>query len=458
MQQAVVAETDLLLKDRASLQDDVDFSSERNGFPLAQLRYKTPLRENQEEPKRASPPQYEVADIFRAYGAKYRAGHALSPQQGRVMFDIERCRTEEFGTHWDVCDMCGHSEKAYCSCHNRHCPKCHGVAARIWLAQRLKDLLPVPYYHMVFTLPDEQLHPLYLYNQEVIYNLLFESAAQTLLMFGRDPRWLGARMGFFGVLHTWGQTLWLHPHVHFVVQGGGINEDGEWVRATHQSTFLFPVKALSKRFRKLFTEGLAEAYEAGRLVLPPDWKYLERPKAFNKWLKILGQKEFVVFSKAPLGGAEGVLRYVGRYTHRVAISNQRILSIGEGQIRFTYKDYKEREEHGAYEWKEMTLSAEEFIRRFLNHILPKGFHKIRHYGFLGNGKKALLDQIRWYLFLEEGIAANFGEEQDAQFSDGILCPVCRIGRLLPVVVNHRSGTIVIRNESYLRMQELWNTS
>jgi len=320
--------------------------------------------------------------------------------------------------------------------------------------------LPVPYYHMVFTLPDEELHPLYLYNRKLLYDLLFECAAQTLMTFGKDPRWLGAEMGFFGVLHTWGQTLWLHPHIHFVVPGGGISEYGEWVWARHKDTFLFPVKALSKRFRKLFTEGLKAAFEAGELVFAPDGKPCGSPKGFGKWLRRLGHKEFVVFAKAPLGGPEGVVRYVGRYTHRVAMSNNRILSVEGGEVRFTYKDYRSVDESGDYEWKEMTLGAEEFIRRFLFHILPKGFHKIRHYGFLGNGRKAVVDRIRWELLLEEEGIGAAPREMDPRDDgcDKLKCPVCGEGRMLPVLIIHRYGTVVIRNESFLRIVESWDTS
>jgi hypothetical protein len=320
--------------------------------------------------------------------------------------------------------------------------------------ERLRDLLPVPYYHVVFTLPDEDLHPFYLYNARVLYDLLFDSASRTLLTFGRDPRWVGGEMGFRGVLHTWGQTIWLHPHVHFVVPGGGINEDGEWVWAKHEDTFLFPVKALSMRFRKLFTEGLKEAFEAGRLNFPPDHKHLESEEEFDKWLKALGQKEFVVFSKAPLGGPEGVVRYVGRYTHRVAISNHRIFSIDDGEIRFSYKDYKNSNEQEEYAWEEMSLSAGEFIRRFLYHILPKGFHKIRHYGFLGNGKKARLEQIRMYLLFEEGTGFDpHKEDEPDEDEERMTCPVCKVGKMLPVLVIHRFGSVLIRNISFIRMCE-----
>jgi hypothetical protein len=464
MGQAAVAESEIISRGLSCFEgdeDELDFSSERTGFPLAHVRKSKVGVEGWAE-RSGNRPAYEVADIFRLYGKEYRQRHALSREQGRAMYDIERCRTEEFGTHWDVCDMCGHREKAYCSCHNRHCPKCHGVARKIWVKERIKDLLSVPYYHTVFTLADEELHPLYLYSAEILYDLLFECAAQTLMIFGKDPHWLGAEMGFFGVLHTWGQTLWLHPHIHFVVPGGGVGEGGEWVWAKHKDTFLFPVKALSKRFRKLFTEGLKRAYEEGRLKVPPDWIHSRSNKAFDRWLRKLGGKEFVVFTKAPLGGPEGVVRYVGRYTHRVAISNHRILSIEDGQILFTYKDYKSRDEQGEYEWKEMSLPAEEFIRRFLSHILPKGFHKIRHYGFLGNGRKAQLDALKWHLLFEEGLRAGPlpGEPHSPEEEDSLrpTCPVCGVGKMLPVLIENRFGTTLIRNESYLRMKESWDTS
>jgi len=238
--------------------DEPGLPGMKGGFPLSHLRENE--KRGRGEAFDGGRPGHEVADIFRAYGAEFRATHALSREEGRVMYDIEHCRTQVMGSHWDVCDMCGHAERSYCSCHNRHCPKCQGAARRIWVKERLESLLPVPYYHVVFTLPDEELHPLYLYNRKILYDLLFDSAAETLMTFGRDPRWLGAEMGFFGVLHTWGQTLSLHPHVHFVVPAGGVDEWGDWVAGKHHETFLFPVKALSKRMRKLFTEGLDEAY------------------------------------------------------------------------------------------------------------------------------------------------------------------------------------------------------
>ena len=277
------------------LEEKLDFSAEKGAFSFPQ----PPRGEGALDPDEAlRRPAHEVADVFRLHGEEYRSKHTLSSEQARAMYDIERCRTAELGEHWDVCDMCGHLEKSYCSCHNRHCPKCHGLARRIWVRNRLDDLLPVPYYHVVFTLPDEELHALYPYNQKLLYDLLFDCSAETLLLFGRDPKWLGAWMGFFGILHTWGQTMWRHPHIHYVVPGGGINEAGEWVPAKFDDTFLFPVKALSMRFRKLFTEGLKEGFEAGLINFPPDWKPGESPKAFGRWLGKLGQKEFVVFTKA----------------------------------------------------------------------------------------------------------------------------------------------------------------
>jgi hypothetical protein len=263
-------------------------------------------------------------------------------------------------------------------------------------------------------------------------------------------------MGFFGVLHTWGQTLSLHPHIHFVVAGGGVGEGGEWVWGKNGDKFLFPVKGLSKRFRMLFVQGLKEAYEAGRVELPEECGQLGEARGFNRWLRALGHKEFVVYCKPPLGGPEGVVGYVGRYTHRVAISNHRIISIEEGRIRFSYKDYRAGNDEVSYEWKEMSLSADEFIRRFLNHVLPKGFHKIRHYGFLSNGNKGLLEQMRWHLLLEEEIVPKKIQREDEYVDEDelrVTCPVCKVGKMLPVFICHRFGTLVIMNICYLRMCE-----
>jgi hypothetical protein len=342
-------------------------------------------------------PEYEVADIFNLYGNEYRKNKKLTTDQLNVMYAIEHCRTAEYGFHADVCDTCGHIESAYNSCRNRHCPKCQGIAKRKWVEALIDELLPVAYHHATFTLPN-QISVLSLHNQNLIYDLLFNAASQTLLVFGDDPKWLGAKTGFYGILHTWSQTLWPHVHLHFIVPAGGLTDAGKWIEPKYKGTFLFPVKALSKVFRGKFIEGLKDAYYAGELVIPDKLKKLEDEDELEQWIDLLVSKNWVVNSKPPFSGPEEVVRYevvryIGRYTHRIAISNHRIISIADGQICFSYKDNKEKDKSKV--WKEMTLPADQFIERFLWHVLPKRYHRIRHYGFLTNGKKkANLEIIR----------------------------------------------------------------
>ena len=288
-------------------------------------------------------PKYEVADIFNLYGEEYRQNHKLTTDQLNVMYAIEHCRTAEYGFHADVCDNCGNIETAYNSCRNRHCPKCQGIAKRKWVGNRLNELLPVSYHHAVFTLPN-QISVLSLHNQKLIYDLLFNAASQTLLTFGDDPKWLGAKIGFYGILHTWSQTLWPHVHLHFIVTAGGLTDVGKWVEPKYKGRFLFPVKALSKVFRGKFIEGLKDAYYAGDLVLPDNLK-IKDDDEFEQWINLLVSKNWVVNSKLPFSGPEEVVRYIGRYTHRIAISNHRIISIADGQICFSYKDNKEKDKN-----------------------------------------------------------------------------------------------------------------
>ncbi|MCD4831017.1 MAG: IS91 family transposase, partial [Anaerohalosphaeraceae bacterium] len=325
----------------------------------------------------------------------------LTTDQLNVMYAIEHCRTAEYGFHADICDTCGHIESAYNSCRNRHCPKCQGITKRKWVEARIDELLPVAYHHATFTLPN-QISVLSLHNQKLIYDLLFNAASQTLLVFGDDPKWLGAKPGFYGILHTWSQTLWPHVHLHFIVTAGGLTDDGKWIEPKYKGKFLFPVKALSIVFRGKFIEGLKEAYYAGELVIPNKLKRLEDEDEFEQWIDRIVSRNWVVNSKAPFSGPEEVVRYIGRYTHCVAISNHRIISIADGQICFSYKDNKEKDKSKV--WKEMVLPADQFIKRFLWHVLPKGYHRIRHYGFLTNGKKkANIEIIREFFKSEEGV-------------------------------------------------------
>jgi len=370
------------------------------------------------------PPKYELSDIFMLYGEGYHKNHTLTP---------------EHGYHADICNECGHIERAYNSCRNRHCPKCQGIAKRKWVENRLNELLPVSYHHATFILPDQISH-LSLYNQKLIYDLLFKASSKTLLIFGEDPTWLGAKIGFYGILHTWSQTLWPHVHIHYIVPVGGLTETGEWIEPKYKGKFLFPVKALSKVFRGKFIEGLKNAYDNGELVIPYDKQELKKPDKFEQWLDRLVSRNWVVNSKPPFSGPEEVVRYIGRYTHRVAISNSRILSIENGQIRFSYKDNKEKDKSKM--WKEMILTAEQLIERFLSHVLPKRYHRIRHYGFLSNGRKnEYIEKIRDLLPTHNN-DTNKSEEALIEDIQGITCPKCEKGKLRPFLVVNPYGKII----------------
>ncbi len=339
-----------------------------------------------------SRPSLEVADIFHRHGAAWRTAHAghLSLSQMKVMSAIDSCRTAALGGHVEACEDCGHSRIAYNSCRNRHCPKCQGAAAREWLAARQADLLPVGYFHVVFTLPAEIADIAY-HNKAVIYDLLFRAASEALLTIAADPRHLGARIGITAVLHTWGSAMTHHPHVHMIAPGGGIALDGtSWVRC--KPGFFLPVRVLSKLFRRLFLSKLADAHAAGHLQFFGDHDCLSERSAFAAFLAPLRKKNWFVYAKPPFAGPEAVLAYLSRYTHRVAISNSRLISLDEAGVTFRYKDYRRS---GRERYRTMTLDPAEFIRRFLLHVLPKGFHRIRHYGLLAStGRKANIARAR----------------------------------------------------------------
>jgi len=329
-------------------------------------------------------PALEVADIFRDHGPAWRAQQAghLSLGQLKVMSAIEHCRTAALGGHVAQCPDCGHAEIAYNSCRNRHCPKCQGAVAKQWLAAREADLLPVEYYHVVFTLP-APLGQLASHNKAVVYGLLFAAAAETLLTIAADPKHLGARIGVTAVLHTWGSALTHHPHLHCIVPGGGIALDGErWVAC--RPGFFLPVRVLSRLFRRLFCEHLSAAHRAGKLSGFGEHAQLADAQAFAEWLQPLRQREWVVYAKRPFAGPEAVLAYLSRYTHRVAIANSRLIRVDAQGVTFQFKDYRAK---GRCRYKPMTLPVEEFMRRFLLHVLPHGFHRIRHYGLLANATR-----------------------------------------------------------------------
>ena len=322
-------------------------------------------------------PALEVADIVRTCSADYRATHRLSVQQDRVLRAIENCRTAALGGHIAQCDRCGALQISFNSCRNRHCPKCQTLAKERWLERQCTDLLDIDHWHLVFTLPHELNH-LAQGNPEIIYHLLFRTASDTLLEFARNPRWLGGEIGITMVLHTWGQNLGQHIHVHCVVTGGALSPDRScWIAA--KPGFLFPTRALSKVFRGKYLDSLAQAYQRGELRLLGATASLIDPSGFQLFLAKLKTHDWVVYAKPPFAGAEQVLAYLGRYTHRVAIANHRLVSFENGQVRFRWRDYADNNK-----LKIMTVSAEEFIRRFLLHTLPSGFVRIRHYGLLGN--------------------------------------------------------------------------
>jgi hypothetical protein len=361
----------------------------------------------------------EVADIFRAAGPAYRAAHAghLSLGQLKVMTAIETCRTAALGGHVEACDDCGHWRIAYNSCRNRHCPKCQGAAARTWLAEREADLLPVGYFHVVFTLPAE-VADIAFQNKAVVYDLLFRAASETMLTIAADPKYLGARIGITAVLHTWGSALTHHPHVHMIVPGGGIAPDRErWVSS--RPAFLLPVRVLGKLFRRLFLTRLLALFDAGKLSFFGAMADLAERKVFMRHLSPVRSKRWVVYAKPPFAGPQAVLAYLSRYTHRVAISNRRLIGFDETGVTFRYKDYRR---DGQQRQQVMTLAADEFIRRFLIHVLPRGFHRIRHYGLLSSSaRKGSLPLARKLL----GVTMPGPEpEPDERPDNRPPCPCC----------------------------------
>lgn len=337
----------------------------------------------------------EVADIFRAAGPAYRTAHAghLSLHQLKIMSAVEHCRTAAMGGHIEACTDCGHWRIAYNSCRNRHCPKCQGTAARTWLAAREADLLPVGYFHVVFTMPAE-VAAIAFHNKALVYDLLFRAASETMLTIAADPKHLGARIGITAVLHTWGSAMTYHPHVHMIVPGGGIALDGAcWISS--RPAFLLPVRVLGALFRRLFLTRLMALHDAGRLAFFGPMAPLADRRAFLRHLSPARKKRWVVYAKPPFAGPAAVLAYLSRYTHRVAISNRRLLAFDDGGVTFRYKDYRRS---GAGRQQVMTIAADEFIRRFLLHVLPRGFHRIRHYGLLASGaRKDNLEQARQLL-------------------------------------------------------------
>jgi hypothetical protein len=363
----------------------------------------------------------EVADIFRAHGPAWRQAQQthLSLEQLKVMSAIEQCRTATLGGHVLCCPACEHQEIAYNSCRNRHCPKCQASAAKRWLEARQADLLPVEYYHVVFTLP-APISAIAYTNKAVIYGLLFEIAAETLRTIAADPKHLGAQIGATLVLHTWGSALTHHPHIHGIVPGGGLSLDGErWISC--KPGFFLSVRVLSRLFRRRFLEALSTAHAAGQLQFFGESAHLSEVAAFADWLAPLKKCEWVVYAKRPFAGPAAVLAYLSRYTHRVAIANSRLISMDERGITFRWKDYRAK---GKTRHKTMTLTTDEFIRRFLLHVLPSGFHRIRHYGLLANtGRRDNLARIRELLHVAPA-EAKVTDTSAESVQPIFVCPDC----------------------------------
>ncbi len=387
-----------------------------------------------------SRPPLEVADLVQAAGNAFieRSRKWITWKHVKVLLAIARCRTAALGGHLDECTRCGHRAISYNSCRNRHCPKCQAGARDRWLAARQKELLPTRYVHVVFTLP-RHLAPLVLQNKKVIYDLLFRTSAETLLEVARDPQHLGAEIGFFSVLHSWTQKLEFHPHVHCVVPAGGLSADGtHWIKPRYD--FFLPVEVLGAVFRGKFHEALKRTFHDGKLNFHGDLKLLAQPKIFAAWLRPLFRKDWVVYAKRPFGGPEHVLRYLGRYTHRVAISNHRLVSFTDGEVTFRWRDSAHNNEQ-----RSLPLSVDEFLRRFLLHLLPEGFVRIRNFGFLANRKRAtnlpLCFQLLGAAPQTEQAAAT------ARPSDLWSCPKC--GGPMTVVERLTAAEIQLRSPPVL---------
>jgi hypothetical protein len=378
-------------------------------------------------------PALEVADIFRRHGAAYREAHRLPFEQWRVMRAIEVCRTAALGGHLEKCDHCDATRNAYNSCRNRHCPKCQNSDRAKWLESRKAELLPVEYFHVVFTVP-EQIAQIAFYNKETVYNILFKATAQTLLTIAGDPKHLGAGIGFFAVLHTWGQNLLHHPHLHCVVPGGGLSPDHERWIACRPGYFL-TVEVLSHLFRRLFLEAIEEAFRNGDLEFFGELETLSDAARFKTFLAPLRGAKWVVYAKPPFGGPLQALAYLGRYTHRVAISNHRLVSDEGGRVAFQWKDYRDEDQQ-----KVMEVEADEFIRRFLIHALPPGFQRIRHFGFMANCHRRVKLELCRKLLISSIACLLPPPEACRQMLESITetpvnrCERCGIGTMIRIAV------------------------
>lgn len=356
-----------------------------------------------------------LADIIRKHGEGYRRRNRLTKEQHKALSAIINCRTPRLGKHITQCNQCSHQENHLNSCRNRHCPTCQSYKSKQWVEKRISDLIETPYFHVVFTLP-KGLKDLIMYNRRLFFDLFFKASAETLKTFAKDPKHLGAGTGFYGILHTWGQKLWFHPHIHYVMPSGGYLKDKEkWVKSKHGNKFLFPVIAVSEVFRGKLISALKKQFKAGKLIFDGD------SRSFELYLDNLACQKWVVYAKSPFKKARHVVEYIGRYTHRVAISNSRILSLDKSSIRFKYKDYKDN-----FETKVMELKIDDFIQRFLFHILPKGFQRIRHYGFYcGASRKDVLIKIQDKL----NKADTQTKDIKARVPEKRVCSICESGEM-----------------------------
>ena len=382
-------------------------------------------------------PKHEIAEVIRTYGADFLQQYRQPANHLRTLDTLGKCRTAALGGHIDACDSCNHQRISYNSCRNRHCPKCQGLNQQRWVDAREADLLPVPYYHLVFTLPDK-LNSLCLSNPRQLYHLLFRTAWETVKAFASDPKYLGAHTGMVVVLHTWGQNLSLHPHVHCIVPGGGITPDGKWRHAKGKDKFLFPVKAMSRVYRAKFVQGLRQLYKEQKLCFMGQVASLASPITFAALMRSLFVKPWVIYAKKPFAGPEQVVRYLGRYTHRIAISNHRIKAIKDGKVTFAWKDYRKNGKKSV-----MSLEANEFLRRFCLHILPPGFVRLRHYGILASrSKTAALEQARSSLGVQPPPPPPEADWKELLFkTTGIdldACPCCKTGRMQTIRTFHKA--------------------
>jgi len=374
-------------------------------------------------------PRFEVADILRRYLTGYLSRHKITSQQQKTLYAIMNCRTSALGGHIEKCsnDDCDYETNAYNSCRNRHCGKCNGSKRIKWVSDRLKEILPIPYFHVIFTLPSV-LRRLALHNQSVIYELLFKASSYTLTIFSQDQKYLGGRMGFMGMLHSWGQSLFYHPHIHYIVTGGGVAPDkSKWIRLPYQKKFIFPVRAMSKVMMGRFIRLLKEAYQNNLLQFPEKLKTISTPHQFGKFCASLYNQSWYIYAKPPFSGPDTVIRYFSRYTHRVALSNDRLVNINDDSITFRYKDYKD----GA-KIKTMSLSADTFLQRFLWHILPHGFRKIRYYGILAPGLRAeSLAMVGDFIKKSAAAIEHYVQDYRDKFLPILehLCPKCKTGTL-----------------------------